>query len=126
MVERETEAIRDGRQQAEERHQAEVEMEQGLIAQKQASQRGTNVPIAEQADGQPAHGEDGEGVITAGEGSGDEQSGAAIGSPGAGTDPSETQTSGSGDFDAPAVRGVELEGDERTFEGSGRRSLDEQ
>jgi hypothetical protein len=127
MVERAAEALRDGEQAANERQQAEIEMEQGLIAQKQRFQRGTNLPIVEQADGSDDTHDDGANSITAGEGHGDENSGAGIGSPGAGTDPSQTQTS-SGDADS----GPDLEdnreyaGDERTFEGEGRHSLREQ
>lgn len=135
MVEREAEAIRDGEQAARERHQAEIEMEQGLIAQEQYFERGTGVPIFEQADGSDNSGEDGHNVIIAthdGAG-GDSMGGSTIGSPGAGTDPSETQTSS--DHLGPAdeqdrgphmERNVELEGDERTFEGDGRHSLRQQ
>lgn len=136
MVERAAEAIRDGEQAARERHQAQVEMEQGLIAQEQALERGTGVPIYEQADGDDNASEDGEDVVTAvggGGTSGDEMPGATIGSPGAGTDPSETQTSSGEQTTAdvldhgPSLRdNVELEGDERTFEGDGRHPLDQQ
>jgi hypothetical protein len=132
MVEREAEALRDGEQAARERHQAEIEMEQGLIAQEQYLERGTGVPIVEQADGSDNFHEDGEGVITAthdGGGSGDSMGGSSIGSPGAGTDPSETQTSSDyreGREQERPERNIEYEGNERTFEGSGRHSLDEQ
>ena len=132
MFEREAEALRDGEQAARERHQAEIEMEQGLIAQEQYLERGTGVPIYEQADGTDNSGEDGAGVITAthdGGGSGDSMGGSTIGSPGAGTDHSETQTSDDyrdGSQDGRAARNIELEGNERTFEGSGRHSLSEQ
>ena len=125
------ERLRDGEQAARERHQAEIEMEQALIAQEQYLERGTGVPIVEQADGTDNFGEDGEGVITAthdGGGSGDSMGGSTIGSPGAGTDPSETQTSDDyrdGERDTPA-RNIELEGNERTFEGEGRHPLSEQ
>lgn len=136
MVEREAEAIRDGEQAARERHQAEVEMEQALIAQEQQLERGTGVPIVEQADGSDNAGDDGHGVITATHdsgGSGDSMGGSSIGSPGAGTDPSETQTSS--DHRGPAdeqdrgphpEHNIELQGDERTFEGEGRHPLSEQ
>jgi hypothetical protein len=136
MVEREAEALRDGEQAARERHQAEIEMEQGLIAQEQYFERGTGVPIVEQADGSDNSGEDGEGVITAthdGGGSGDSMGGSTIGSPGAGTDPSETQTSS--DHRTPYAEldhaphpepNIELRGGERTFEGEGRHPLSEQ
>lgn len=139
MVDFEAEALRDGEQAARERHQAQVEMEQGLIAQEQALERGTGSPIVEQADGTDNATSDGENVITAthegGAGNTDATaSGATIGSPGAGTDPSETQTS-SGEQttsstldDGPdGKRNVELQGDERMFEGEeGTRPLSEQ
>ena len=132
MVDFEAEALRDGEQAARERHQAQIEMEQGLIAQEQELERGTGVPIYEQADGSDNSGEDGEGVITAthdGGGSGDSMGGSTIGSPGAGTDPSETQTSSDyreGEQDARPARNIEFEGNERTFEGEGRHPLSEQ
>lgn len=129
MVEREAEAIRDGEQAAAERQQAEAEMENALIAQKQAGINGSPGSIAEQADGQPGHLDEGEGVITAthdgGAGNTDAMGGSTIGSPGAGTDPSETQTSGPGAMDSTTEGGVELEGEERTFEGEGRHALAE-
>lgn len=137
MVERRAEALRDGEQAARERHQAQVEMEQALIAQEQALEHGTGSPIYEQADGDDNASDDGEDVITAGAGGGTSgtmmSDGAVIGSPGAGTDLSETQTS-SGEQTTSDVldhgpeldRNIELEGDERTFEGDGRHPLDEQ
>lgn len=125
-------ALRDGEQAARERHQAEVELEQGLIRQEQELEAGTGVPIVEQADlGDDAH-DDGRSVITAGQGTGTQHSGgdgAGVGivSPGAGTDPSETQTSSGGEPDpASGERVVELEGTERVFEGEGRHPLEEQ
>lgn len=138
MVDFESEALRDGEQAARERQQAQVEMEQGLIAQEQALERDTNVPIHEQADGSSNAHDDGENVITAthsgGAGNTDmEAGGATIGSPGAGTDPSETQTSSGEqttsdtlDHGPSRERNVELDGDERTFEGDGRHPLDQQ
>lgn len=138
MVEHASEAIRDGKQAADERHQAQVEMEQALIAQEQELERGTGVPIVEQADGSDNATDDGDNVITAshagGAGNTDSMaSGATIGSPGAGTDPSETQTSSGEQTTAKALddgpdqsRNVELEGDERTFEGEGSHPLSEQ
>jgi hypothetical protein len=132
MSEFEAERLRDGEEAARARHQAEIEMEQTLIAQEQQFERGTGVPIVEQADGSDNFGEDGEGVITAthdGGGSGDSMGGSTIGSPGAGTDPSETQTSSDyreGREQERPERNIEYEGNERTFEGSGRHSLDEQ
>lgn len=103
MHDRTAEAIREGEQVARERHQAEVEMEQALIAQEQTFEAGTGVPIAEQADqGDNAH-DDGSDVITAG---------------------------GVEEYtDAPAppsARHVEFEHGERTFEGEGRHPLAEQ
>jgi hypothetical protein len=101
-MDRTAEAIRDGEQAALERHQAEVEMEQALIAQKQES-AGNPGGIAEQADlGDNAH-DDGSSVIRAG---------------------------GVEDYDdAPAnegpVRNIELDPGERTFEGRGDHSLAE-
>lgn len=130
MVERTAEGIRDGEQAAAERHQAEVEMEQALIAQKQYFHRRSGLPIYEQADGSDDVHDDGENTITAGQGFQHEGSGQSIGSPGAGTDRSETQTS-SGDLD-PELQPfhgqtqLELEGGERTFEGSGRHALEDQ
>lgn len=130
MVERTAEGIRDGEQAANERHQAEIEMEQALIAQKQFFQRRSGLPIYEQADGSDDMHDDGWNSITAGQGFQHEGSGQSIGSPGAGTDPSETQTS-SGDLD-PELQPLhgqtqlELEPGERTFEGTGRHALDEQ
>lgn len=102
-MDRTAEAIRDGEQAALERHQAEVEMEQALIAQKQGFP-GNPGAIAEQADqGDNAH-EDGSDVITAG-----------------GVESYD---------DAPADTGpakhIEFASTERTFEGSGRHPLDEQ
>ena len=134
MRDREAEAIRDGEQAARERHQAEVEMEQALIAQEQSFERGTGVPIVEQADLSNDATDEGANVITAsqGGGSGDSMGGGSIGSPGAGTDPSETQTSGPDtttdvlDHDPDATDNVEYVGDERTFEGEGRHPLSEQ
>jgi hypothetical protein len=128
----EAEALREGEQVARDRHQAQVEMEQTLIRQEQELERGTGVPIVEQADGSDNFHEDGEGVITAthdGGGSGDSMGGSSIGSPGAGTDPSETQTSSDyrgGEQDSRPERNIELEGGERTFEGEGRHSLSDQ
>ncbi|MCW2962253.1 MAG: hypothetical protein JWM25_1096 [Thermoleophilia bacterium] len=125
-------ALRDGEQAARERHQAEVELEQGLIAQEQLLEAGTGVPIVEQADmGDDAH-DDGRSVITAGQGlpgtSGNaEADGAGMTNPGAGTDPSETATShGETNAPPPEDAGVELQGDERTFEGEGRHALEDQ
>ena len=136
MEEREAEAIRDGEQAARERHQAEVEMEQALIAQEQAFERGTGVPIVEQADLSNNATDEGENVITASHGGGanstDSMGGSTIGSPGAGTDPSETQTSGPDtiadvrDHGPDATDIVEYEGTERTFEGDGPHSLEQQ
>jgi hypothetical protein len=127
MVERIAEALRDGQQASDERHQAEIEMEQALIAQKQRFQRGTNLPIVEQADGSDDTHDDGANSITAGEGHGDENSGAGIGSPGAGTDPSQTQTSGGEVETGPDYEDTRrYQGDERTFEGDGRHPLSEQ
>jgi hypothetical protein len=127
-MEREAEAIRDGSQAAKERHMAEVEMEQALIAQEQWLERGTGVPIVEQADGSDDAHEDGSNTIIMEQGFQRAGSGGTIASPGAGTDPSETQTS-HGDQD-PALRRrdgeVELEPGERTFEGEGRHPLEEQ
>jgi hypothetical protein len=104
-------------------------MEQGLIAQKQRFQRGTNLPIVEQADGSDDTHDDGANSITAGEGFQHEGSGQTIASPGAGTDPSETQTS-SGEIDPESQLThrppIEYEPTERTFEGEGRHSLSEQ
>lgn len=130
MVERTAEGIRDGEQAAAERHQAEVEMEQSLIAQKQFFQRRSGLPIYEQADGSDDVHDDGENSITAGQGFQHEGSGQSIGSPGGGTDRSETQTS-SGDLDPDlqAPHGqtqLEFEPGERTFEGSGRHALEDQ
>jgi hypothetical protein len=127
MVERTAESLRDGVQAANERHQAEVEMEQALIAQKQWFQRRSNLPIVEQADmGDDTH-DDGSGVITAGQGHSNDESGVGIGSAGAGTDPSETQTSRGDVEGGPSLHdNVEYQGDERTFEGDGRHPLDEQ
>ncbi|MCW2927322.1 MAG: hypothetical protein JWM86_1290 [Thermoleophilia bacterium] len=136
MVEREAEALRDGEQAARERHQAQMEMEQGLIAQEQWMERDTGVPIYEQADLSDNATDDGENVITAthagGSDSTDSMGGSTIGSPGAGTDPSETQTS-SGELGRDTVQGqldatdeVEFSGDERTFEGDGRHALEDQ
>ncbi|MCW2955984.1 MAG: hypothetical protein JWO69_853 [Thermoleophilia bacterium] len=122
-------ALRDGKQAARERHQAEVELEQGLIAQEQLLEAGTGVPIVEQADmGDDAH-EDGRGVITASKDMNDHEGGGlTLSDPGAGTDPSESATSSGGA--EPSVRDetpeLELQGDERTFEGDGRHPLDEQ
>ncbi|MCB0878924.1 MAG: hypothetical protein KDC46_08085 [Thermoleophilia bacterium] len=128
MVERAAEAIRDGRQAAAERHMAEIEMEQALIRQEQRSQPHTGVPIVEQADGADDTHDDGANAITAGQGFQHEESGGSIVSPGAGTDPSETQTS-HGDTDPNQLHvddEVDLEPGERTFEGDGRHSLDDQ
>lgn len=128
MVERQAEAIRDGEQAAAERHMAEIEMEQGLIRQEQYVQRRTGVPIVEQADGADDTHDDGANAITAGQGFQHEASGGSIVSPGAGTDPSETQTS-HGDLDPNQLHiddEVELAPGERMFEGVGRHSLDEQ
>lgn len=102
-MDRTAEAIRDGEQAALERHQAEVEMEQALIAQKQSSP-GNPGAIAEQADqGDNPH-DDGSSVITAG---------------------------GVEDYtDAPPptspAHNIELDPTERTFEGTGRHPLSEQ
>lgn len=136
MVERAAEAIREGEQVARERHQAQVEMEQGLIAQEQLLEQGTGVPIVEQADLSDDATDEGENVITASHGggtSGDASAGATIGSPGAGTDPSETQTSSGEQTTADTLDhgpdqkdNVEYQGDERTFEGDGRHPLSEQ
>lgn len=133
MSEFEAEALRDGVEAARARHQAQVEMEQGLIAQEQELERGTGVPIHEQADGSDNADDDGHNVITATHGGGanntDGMAGSTIGSPGAGTDPSETQTSSDyreGEQDARPERNVEFEGNERTFEGEGRHPLSEQ
>jgi hypothetical protein len=130
MVERLSEEIRDGEQAAAERHQAEIEMEQGLIAQKQFFQRRSGLPIFEQADGSDDMHEDGENSITAGQGFQHEGSGQSIGSPGGGTDPSETQTS-SGDLDPEQhaeheQTQIEFRHGERTFEGDGRHALEDQ
>lgn len=133
MTDRTAEALRDGEQAARERQQAEVEMEQALVAQEQTFERGTGSPIAEQADlGADAH-DDARNVITAGQGQGSAQqgqgedaSGVGIVDPGAGTDESETTTSHGAIVDPTPGRGVELQGDERTFEGDGRHPLDEQ
>ncbi|MCW2928059.1 MAG: hypothetical protein JWM86_2027 [Thermoleophilia bacterium] len=136
MVDFESEALRDGEQAARERQQAQAEMEQTLVAQEQLLERDTGSPIYEQADLSDDAKEDGENVITASHGggtSGDSMGGATIGSPGAGTDPSETQTS-TGDQEiadtldhGPGTdRNIELVGDERMFEGEGRRPLSEQ
>lgn len=127
------EALRDGEEVAAARHQAAVELEQGLVAQEQALERDTGSPIVEQADGGATEHDDDavSDVVTAGQGGGsnvgDDHMASTIASPGAGTDPSETQTS-SGGVSGPADEdaGVELEGDERTFEGDGRHPLDEQ
>ena len=130
MVERIAEGIRDGEQAAAERHQAEVEMEQALIAQKQFFQRRSGLPIHEQADGSDDVHDDGSNAITAGQGFQHEGSGQSIGSRGAGTDPSETQTS-SGELD-PGLQPhhgqtqLEFEHGEFTFEGDGRHALEDQ
>ena len=123
MVERSAESIRDGVEAANERHMAEVEMEQGLIAQKQYFQRRSNLPIVEQADGSNNAHEDGANVITATHGGTDtDGGGSSIGAPGAGTDPSETQTSSEQTTSDVVDHGprpednVEYEGDERTSE----------
>lgn len=133
----EAEALRDGEQAARERQQARAEMEQALVAQEQELERGTGVPIVEQADLSNDATDEGENVITATHAGGSTNtdataSGATIGSPGAGTDPSETQTS-NGDSTAKTLDdgptrndNVELVGDERTFEGDGRHPLEQQ
>jgi hypothetical protein len=129
MVERIAEGLRDGEQAANERHMAEVEMEQALIAQKQHFQRHSSLPIVEQADGSDDTHDDGGNAITAGQGFQHEGSGQTIGSAGAGTDPSETQTSDEPDPDLQIPHGqppIELEPTERTFEGEGRHPLEEQ
>jgi hypothetical protein len=123
-------AIREGEAVARARHQAAIEMEEALVAQEQALEAGTGVPIVEQADGLDVDGEEGTDVVTAGQGSGsamqgEDGSGTGIVDPGSGTDPSETATS-HGEPAAPHEAGVELEGDERTFEGEGRHSLADQ
>ena len=128
----EADALREGEDVARARHQAHIEMEQTLVAQEQELERGTGVPIYEQADGSDNFHDDAEGVITAtheGGTSGDLMGGGAtIGSPGAGTDPSETQTSS--DYrpieNRSPERNIELDGTERTFEGEGRHPLSEQ
>lgn len=127
------EALRDGEDVAAARHQAAVELEQGLVAQEQLLERDTGSPIVEQADGGATERDDDDvsDVVTTGGGGGsnmgDDHVGSDIGSPGAGTDSSETQTS-SGGAAGPtsADAGVELEGDERVFEGEGRHPLEEQ
>ncbi len=126
MVEHTLEALIDGEQAARERHMAAIELEQGLIAQEQLLQHHTGVPIVEQADGSADTHDDGSNAITAGQGFPHEASGGSIVSPGAGTDPSETQTS-HGDIDPNQLHldvEAELVGSERTFEGDGRHALD--
>lgn len=126
------EVLRDGEQTARERQQARAEMEQTLVAQEQALQRDTGVPIFEQADtGDPKP--DGEDVILVGEGTGSARagmgsdgSGVGIASPGAGTDDSETSLT-HGDQADPSGSETRLHADgERTFEGDGRHALSEQ
>lgn len=129
MVERIAESLRDGEQAANERHMAEVEMEQALIAQKQYFQRKSGLPIREQADGSHHSHDDGANAITAGQGFQHEGSGQTIGSAGAGTDPSETQTSGDSNPDLQIPHDqppIELAPTERTFEGDGRHALEDQ
>ncbi len=105
-------------------------MEQALIAQKQWFQRRSNLPIVEQADGSDDAHEDGSNSITVGQGFQHESSGGAIVSPGAGTDPSETQTShGDLDPEQQPLHGqtqIEFRNGEFTFEGTGRHALDDQ
>ena len=130
MDDQTADALREGEDVARARHQAAIEMEETLVAQEQALERGTGVPIMEQADGLDTHGDETSDVITAGQGGGsgaqgEDGSGAGIAAPGAGTDPSETPTS-HGEPAAPHEAGVELQGDERTFEGEGRHALADQ
>jgi hypothetical protein len=83
--------------EAQAREQAAVELEKTLIGQEQELERGTGVPIVEQADGlDGADRSDGEDVITAGQGQGSQRGGMgeegselSIPSPGIGTDESE-------------------------------------
>jgi hypothetical protein len=123
-------ALREGESVVRARHQAAIEMEEALVAQEQALEPGTGVPIVEQADGLDVDGEEGTDVVTAGQGSGsavqgEDGSGTGLVDPGAGTDPSET-ASAHGEPAPPEDPGVPLEGDERTFEGEGRHSLADQ
>jgi len=102
----ELEALRDGAEAARERQQAEQEMEQALIKQ-EIDKGSTSLGIAEQSvDGQ-TH-DDGTDVVFVG----------GVGQP------------GHGDHIDAGIGGMrpnpEFEGGERTFEGSGRRPLDEQ
>lgn len=134
-MDREAEALLDGENAARARHQAEVEMERGLVAQEQELERGTGSPIAEQADtGRPD--DDGANVLVAGLGGGSASSaqgadgaGSGIVSAGAGTADDEAQSGAGADTEVHPTSDQETrryEGAERAFDGDGRRPLDQQ
>ncbi|MEO6867172.1 MAG: hypothetical protein ABI200_04050 [Gaiellales bacterium] len=131
MDRRAAEAIRDGEQVAAERNEAEMEMEETLIAQQQRAEGSDNVPVFEPVDESDSADADEQHLVTATDRgtAGDQMGGISIGDPAAEKDPSEIPpTSGQQDaaYDATEGAPTRYKDGERRFEGSGRQSLSEQ